>query len=42
VIAARPDISPSAADVLAEPVVVVRARGTCVTPKANQRRMDAR
>ncbi len=37
VIAPRPDISPSAADVLAEPVVVVRARGTCVVPKANQR-----
>jgi 3-aminobutyryl-CoA ammonia-lyase len=37
VIAARPDISPSAADALAEPVVVVRARGTCVTPKSAQR-----
>jgi 3-aminobutyryl-CoA ammonia-lyase len=37
VIAARPDISPSAAEVLAEPVVVVRARGTCVTPKGSQR-----
>ncbi len=37
VIAARPDVSPSAADVLAEPVVVVRARGTCVTPKEAQR-----
>ena len=38
VIAARNDVSPSAADVLDEPVLVVRARGTCVTPKASQRR----
>jgi 3-aminobutyryl-CoA ammonia-lyase len=38
VIAARTDISASAADVLDEPVLVVRARGTCVTPKASQRR----
>jgi 3-aminobutyryl-CoA ammonia-lyase len=37
VIAPRTDISPSAADVLPEPVVVVRARGTCVVPRANQR-----
>lgn len=37
VIAPRPDISPSAADFLEEPVVVCRASGTCVTPKANQR-----
>jgi 3-aminobutyryl-CoA ammonia-lyase len=37
VISARPDISASAADVLGEPVLVVRARGTCVTPKAAQR-----
>jgi 3-aminobutyryl-CoA ammonia-lyase len=37
VIAPRPDLSDSAADVLAEPVVVVRARGTCVVPKARQR-----
>lgn len=29
---AAPDRSPSAADVLAEPVVVVRARGTVVVP----------
>lgn len=41
VIAPRTDISPSAADVLAEPVVVVRARGTCVVPRANQRRPAA-
>jgi 3-aminobutyryl-CoA ammonia-lyase len=38
VISARPDVSASAADVLDEPVLVVRARGTCVTPKAAQRR----
>jgi 3-aminobutyryl-CoA ammonia-lyase len=38
VITARADVSPSAADVLDEPVLVVRARGTCVTPKAAQRR----
>jgi 3-aminobutyryl-CoA ammonia-lyase len=37
VISPRPDLSPSAADVLDEPVLVVRARGTCVTPKAQQR-----
>jgi 3-aminobutyryl-CoA ammonia-lyase len=33
VIAARPERTPSAADVLAEPIVVCRARGTCVIPK---------
>jgi 3-aminobutyryl-CoA ammonia-lyase len=37
VIAVRPEISPSAADVLTEPILVVRARGTCVTPKTAQR-----
>ncbi len=37
VITARADVSASAADVLDEPVLVVRARGTCVTPKASQR-----
>jgi 3-aminobutyryl-CoA ammonia-lyase len=37
VITVRTDVSPSAADVLDEPVLVVRARGTCVTPKASQR-----
>jgi len=37
VLSPRPDISDSAADVLAEPVVVVRARGTCVVPRAKQR-----
>jgi len=38
VIVPRPDISASAADVLAEPVVVCRASGTCVVPKACQRK----
>jgi len=37
VIAARPDVGPSAADVLAEAVVVCRASGTCVTPKDKKR-----
>ncbi len=37
VIAARPDLCGSAADVLAEPVVVCRATGTCVVPKEKQR-----
>jgi 3-aminobutyryl-CoA ammonia-lyase len=38
VIAARGDLSDSAADVLAEPVVVCRAAGTVVVPKDKQRR----
>jgi 3-aminobutyryl-CoA ammonia-lyase len=38
VIAPRRDVSDSAADVLAEPVVVCRATGTCVVPKEKQRR----
>lgn len=38
VVAARPDISPSAADFLDEPIVVARARGICVTPKEMQRK----
>jgi 3-aminobutyryl-CoA ammonia-lyase len=33
----RPDVSDSAADVLAEPIVVCRARGTVVVPKEKQR-----
>ena len=37
VIVPRPDISDSAADVLAEPIVVCRATVTCVTPKDKQR-----
>ena len=40
VIIPRPDISPSAADVLPEPVVVCRASGTCVVPKQCQRKND--
>ena len=32
-----PDISDSAADVLAEPIVVCRATGTCVVPVKCQR-----
>ena len=38
VIAARPEIGESAADVLDPPVVVCRATGTCVTPKDKKRR----
>jgi 3-aminobutyryl-CoA ammonia-lyase len=37
VIAPRPDVSGSAAEVLAAPVVVCRARGTCVVPRERQR-----
>lgn len=37
VIMPRTDISASAAEYLAEPVVVTRASGTCVVPKASQR-----
>lgn len=38
VIVPRPDISESAADVLESPIVVCRASGTCVVPKACQRK----
>jgi len=38
VIVPRPDISPSAADILEEPVIVCKASGTCVTPKSCQRK----
>lgn len=38
VIVPRPDISDSACDVLAEPIVVCRASGTCVVPKQCQRK----
>ena len=38
VVAARPDVSPSAADSLEEPIVVARASGTCVTPKEMKRK----
>jgi 3-aminobutyryl-CoA ammonia-lyase len=37
VIVPRPDAGESAADVLAEPVVVCRASGTCVVPHDRQR-----
>ncbi len=36
VIAARPERSPSAADVIEPPLLVVRARGTCVVPSAKE------
>lgn len=39
VIRPRSDISASAADLLAEPVLVCRASGTCVVPAASQRRV---
>jgi 3-aminobutyryl-CoA ammonia-lyase len=38
VIAARPDVSPSAADFLEEPVLVCRAKGVCVTLGESKRR----
>ena len=38
VIAARPDISPSAADFLETPIVVAIAEGTCVVPKECRRK----
>lgn len=37
VISARPDLSESAAELLAEPVLVCRATGTCVVPRDRQR-----
>lgn len=37
VIVPRKDLSDSAADLLAEPIVVCRAVGTCVVPKDKQR-----
>ena len=37
VIAARTDLSDSAADFLEQPIVVCRASGTCVTPKDKKR-----
>lgn len=37
VIKPRPDLSDSAVDVLAEPIVVCRATGTCVVPVKCQR-----
>ena len=38
VVVSRPDISPSAADFLEEPIVVARASGTCVVPKECKRK----
>ncbi len=38
VIVPRPDLNDSACDVLEQPIVVCRASGTCVTPKAKQRK----
>lgn len=38
VIQARADISPTAADILDTPIVVCKAKGTCVTPVENQRK----
>jgi len=38
VIAPRPDLNDSACDVLEEPVLVCKASGVCVVPKAKQRR----
>jgi 3-aminobutyryl-CoA ammonia-lyase len=37
VITSRPDLSPSAADVLHEKVLVATASGTCIVPKDKQR-----
>ncbi len=37
VIRPRPDLGESAAEVLAEPLVVCRASGTCVVPREKQR-----
>lgn len=39
VIQTRKDISDSAADFLDEPILVVRAKGTCVVKKENQRKL---
>jgi 3-aminobutyryl-CoA ammonia-lyase len=38
VIVPRPDINASAADVLAEPIIVCKASGTCVVPKEFKRK----
>lgn len=39
VISPEPQVSPSAARVLKEPVVVAKASGTCVVPKESQRKV---
>lgn len=41
VITTEPQAGPSAAQVLREPVVVAKAKGTCVTPKELQRKGKA-
>ncbi len=38
VIVPRTDINDSACDILAEPIIVCRASGTCVVPKDKQRK----
>lgn len=38
VIVPRPDISNSACDILDEPIIVCKAEGTCVVPKAKMRK----
>ena len=38
VIVSRPDVSPSAADFLEEPIIVAIAEGTCVVPKECRRK----
>jgi 3-aminobutyryl-CoA ammonia-lyase len=40
VISAVPEVSDSAAEVLADPIVVCRAVGTCVVPKDKQRKVS--
>ncbi len=37
IISARPDVSPSACDVLEERILTTKAVGTCIVPKENQR-----
>jgi 3-aminobutyryl-CoA ammonia-lyase len=36
VVRARPDLSPSAAEVIDPPIIVCRAKGTCVAPGAKR------
>jgi 3-aminobutyryl-CoA ammonia-lyase len=38
VVAIRPDVNESAADLLEDPIIVCRASGTCVTPKDKKRK----
>jgi 3-aminobutyryl-CoA ammonia-lyase len=40
VISARPDINPSAADLLDEKILIATASGTCIVPKDKQRYHD--